>query len=69
MSNKKPYSEMNDMLKTKGSDVEKYPDHLKTHPEAKKEIDPETPMEGNLKQDSRPATEYPDNLKTNPKPL
>jgi hypothetical protein len=45
---------MPDNLKTDPTDIEKYPDHMKTHPEAKKEFPADTPMEENLDQDPQP---------------
>ena len=57
---------MEDILKTDETDINEYPDHMKTHPEAEKEIPGETPMEENLEQDPQPYKDYPDNLKTKP---
>jgi len=62
----KKNNSMPDLLKTDETDINKYPDHMKTKPNAEGSDPSEMPMEDHLKQDPQAYEKYPDNLKTNP---
>ena len=59
----KKHEKMEENIKMDKSDIEKYPDHLKTDPQTEGGAES---IPKNVKQDPQPYNDYPDNLKTKP---